>query len=1087
MFESPLHHERLPVRKRATGILVAALLGVASLVPQGSGLFAQGITTAAIRGIVRAADGSDVDGTRVEVVNTATGFAVEAEVRHERFLVQGLELGGPYTITVDRIGFLPQQREEVFLRLGETFDLSFVMQPAPIPVDTLRVATPALFPQVNAHGGTATSISDSLLHRLPTLNRDLYDFVRLVPQVSTKTSFAGGFSGGGVGLRFNNFLINGVSERTLSGGVTNNQNGGKSVPLDAVKEYQVLLAPYDVRYGDFAGSVVNTVTKSGTNHFEGGAFAYWRNDHLARTGDFAPADPYERWQYGFSLGGPIITDRLHFFLAPEIQHFTSPAEGPYVGQPPSASEPVPVSEADLVRLEAIMRGYGLVSGSGGPVENSNPLRNVFARLDLAVPELNSRTVVWVNYSRTRNFGFSRSAESFPLTSNSSTLSQEMWMTSAQVHTALGRSGGGHNELVVSHGSASLSPLPAVLQPIVEITLPSTTGGTVTVETGTPDVAQGGGFDSWALKLKDTITLPLGASHVATLGIEAERFRVGRGGVLGSFGTWTFSSLDSLDAGIAERFEIRRDFGSASVPIQGWQYAAYAGDQWQVGERVLITMGIRGDLLAVSGHAPYNPEVDSIFGRRTDEMPRRRVHFSPRLGFTWDVFGHGRDQLRGGIGIFTGRPPLAWIHSALSSYGVGIGVLRCGTLPSDAGLAPPFVPDYLEAPTACASGDGISANPRGDVDLLDRDLRMTQTLRGSLAYDRRLPWDLLATAEALVTRNISDFVFVNLNLQGPQAVDRYGRVLYGIFQPTGVAAPARRSNFSEVIDLRNTSRNRAYDLSARLEKRFSRGVAAMASYTYSHVRDVQTPLRVNNPGIVNWSSRAVSGRHDDLDPEISLNDIPHRVVLAGTYRAPWHRWETEVSFYYVGESGAPFTYRAWGVSRRGDLNADGSNANDPVYVPLDASDSDEILFSGRSDEPDADNSPAAQAERVAIQQEAIEEFIERTECLREQRGRILDRNSCREPWSHITIASVRQAIPIAGQALEAELDVFNVLNLLNGDWGLYRVADPALLEHVAQTPGSPEESQPVFRFDEPQLTTLPTESAFQLQLALRYRF
>jgi hypothetical protein len=661
------------------------------------------------------------------------------------------------------------------------------------------------------------------------------------------------------------------------------------------------------------------------------------------------------------------------------------------------------------------------------------------------------------------------------------------MTSVQVHTALGRSGGGHNELLVSHWSASLRPLPDVLQPIVEIILPSTTGGTVTVETGTPDVAHGNFFDSWALKLKDTITLPLGSSHVATLGIEAERFRVERGGVLGSFGTWTFSSLDSLAAGIAERFEIRRDFGSASVPIRGWQYAAYAGDQWQVGERVSITMGIRGDLLAVGGHAPYNPEVDSIFGRRTDEMPRRRVHLSPRLGFTWDVFGHGRDQLRGGIGIFTGRPPLAWIHSALSSYGVGIGVLRCGILPNDAGLPPPFVPDYREAPTACASGPGLTTAPRGEVNLLDRDLRMTQTLRGSLAYNRRLPWDLLTTTEVLVTRNISDFVFENLNLQGPQAVDRYGRVLYGVINPAGVAAAALRSSFSEVIDLRNTSRNHAYDLSARLEKRFARGVAAMASYTYSHVRDVQTPVRVNVPGTLNWASRAVSGRHDDLDPEISLNDIPHRFVLAGTYRAPWQRWATEVSFYYVGESGAPFTYRAWGVSRRGDLNADGSNANDPIYVPSDAFDTGEILFSGRSGEPDADNSPAAQAERVAIQQAAFEDFIQRTECLREQRGRILERNSCREPWSHITIASVRQAIPIAEHALEAELDIFNVLNLLNNNWGLYRVADPALLEHVAQTPGSPEESQPVFRFDTPEWTTLPIESAFQLQLALRYRF
>ena len=342
---------------------------------------------------------------------------------------------------------------------------------------------------------------------------------------------------------------------------------------------------------------------------------------------------------------------------------------------------------------------------------------------------------------------------------------------------------------------------------------------------------------------------------------------------------------------------------------------------------------------------------------------------------------------------------------------------------------------------------------------------------------------------MLFRSISDFVFVNLNLQGPRGTDRYGRVLYGVINPSGLAIPALRSLFSEVIDLQNTSRNHSYLISTRLEKRFSRGMSALASYTYSRVRDVQTPLRTGTPGIVNWSSRAVSGRHDDLSTGISLNDIPHRVVLAGTFEAPWSRWSTALSFYYVGESGGPFTYLAWGAGRRGDLNADGSNANDPIYVPSDEFDPNEIRFSGLSNAPSADNSAAAQAVRVSEQQVAFERFIESTACLRRQRGRILERNSCREPWSHTTILSVRQAIPIAGHALEAGLDLFNPLNLLSRNWGLYRVAAPSLLEHVGQTPGPSEIAQPIFRFDAtaPRWTTLQTESAFQLQVALRYRF
>jgi hypothetical protein len=1067
---------------------MVAFVGIGSLGPLKSELLAQGVTTATIQGTVRAADGSDVDGARVEVVNGATGFAVDVEVRSGRFLVQGLEIGGPYSIQVERFGLIPQRLEDVFLGLGEPRRVEFVLDTAPIAVDTLRVLASAEYPNVNTHGGTATTLADSLLHRLPTLNRNLYDFVRLVPQISTKTGLAASMSGGGVGLRFNDFLINGASERTLSGGLTSNQNGGKSVPLEAVREYQVLLAPYDVRYGDFAGALVNTVTRSGTNRFEGSAFAYWRNDHLARGGELAPADPYDQVQYGFSLGGPILTDRLHFFVAPELQHLESPAPGPWVGQPSTATPSVPVDVADIERLGDILHGYGLEAGSGGPVENETPLRNVFGRLDLALPEWDSRSVLSVNYARTRNFAFSRDELLFPLTSFAATQSMTSWSASLQLNTALSHFAGGYNELLVSRRWGSFESLPEVQQPIARVVVPSTTGDAVTILTGTPDIAQGGSFGNWMLDLKDTLTLPLGASHALTLGLEAERFRIDRGGLAGSFGDWTFSSLDSLEAGLAERFVIRRDFGSASVPLRGGQYAAYAGDRWQIGDRVSITMGVRADVLAISGNAPYNAEVDSIFGRRTDAMPRRRIHVSPRLGFSWELSDRGLDQLRGGIGIFAGRPPLAWIHTSLTSYGVGVGVLRCGSSPNDFGLPPPFVPDHRAAPTACASGVGLATAPRGDVDLLDSDLGMARTLRGSLAYDRLLPWGVIATGEALATRILSDFVFLNLNLEGPQAIDRYGRVLYGAIAPTGLATPVVRSAFSEVIDLRNTSRNHAVQLSGRLEKRFSDGIAAMATYTFSRVRDVQTPIRVNTPGIVNWSSRAVSGRHEDLDAEVSLNDIPHRIVLAGTYRAPW-RWGTEFSFYYVGESGSPFTYRSWGVGRRGDLNADGSNTNDPIYVPRDVFDPDEITFSGRSDDPDADNSPEAQADRVAIQQSAFGRLIDETDCLREQRGRILERNSCREPWSHTTIASVRQPIPIGGRALEVEFDAFNLLNLLNGDWGRYRVAAPALLEHVAQTPGSPEESVPVFRFDAtaPKWTTLTIESSFQLQLALRYRF
>jgi len=490
------------------------------------------------------------------------------------------------------------------------------------------------------------------------------------------------------------------------------------------------------------------------------------------------------------------------------------------------------------------------------------------------------------------------------------------------------------------------------------------------------------------------------------------------------------------------------------------------------------------------HAPYNATVDSIFGRRTDATSRPRAELSPRLGFIWTLSESGTNRLRGGVGVFSVRPPVAWPHASRYSYGSGIVALSCGQRQTDLGPPPPFTTDYRAPPLACANAATLTTARQGAVDLLAPDLGMARTLRGALGYDRQLPWDFTGSFEGLFTRNLTDFAFVNLNLTGPQGLDRNGRVLYGTIGSGGVASPALRSSFSEVIDLQEVSRNHAMQLSARLERRFGGTMTAMAYYTFARVRDAQTPLRVNTSGTDNWASRAVSGREDDLRPGVSLNDIPHRVVVAGTKRGPWRRWPTEVSFYYVGESGSPFTYVAYGTGRRGDLNADGSSTNDPIYVPRSALDTSEIHFAALVLQTrGADGVPRVDTISAARQAQAFDQFIGSAPCLRRQRGRILMRNSCREPWSTTTIASVRQGIPMGRRGMELQVDIYNVLNLLRRDWGQTRVAAPALLEQVDESSGPASTAQPIFHFPltRPQWTALPAASVFQLQLALRYSF
>jgi hypothetical protein len=1039
-----------------------------------SGASAQGVTSGSIRGSVKSADESPLDGAVVSVTNTATGFGTETRVHRQRFILLGLELGGPYILEVRRIGFSPFRSEPLYLVLGEPVEIDVVLAPVAVPLE--RVGVTASASRLRG-AASATVVPGPLIQGLPTLNRNFYDFIVLAPQVSTKIGFGrSGVSAAGGNLRFNNYLVNGADERFVNGSVSAGHNLGKSVPIEAVREYEVLVAPYDVRYGDFAGALINTVTRSGTNDLQASAFAYWLNDRLARNGTATGAN-YERGQYGFVLSGPLIADRVHFLLAPEFQRHTEPAVGPYLGQP----GPPVVNAAELSRLQhALEGGYGLTAGSAGRVINETPQRNVFARLDASIPRFNSRLVAFGTWMGRRRESFARSAfsDTFALSSYKFASDVGLRLSALQVHTDLLQLGG-HNELNLSTSSDWADQLPGVRQPVVRVRIPATAGGPAVIATGSPEQAHGIFRRSRSVKLRDEVTLPWAARRLLTLGVQLEHFSVRPGGLNGAYGSWTFSSIEALEAGNAERYELRKDFGSASTALRGWQYAAYASDEWRLTDRLSLTSGVRVDAMSIAGRAPYNASIDSVFGRRTDEMPRARLHLSPRAGFTWHVGGDERDRIRGGVGLFTGRPPLAWILPALANHGAGNGVLRCGFLPGDHGIPPAFAPDYRNPPTQCATGPALEDAPDGDVDLLDRNLRLAQALRMSLAYDRPLPLGVVLTLEVMSTRYVSDFMFRNINLPPPRGSDRFGRVIYGTININGVTDSVARSRFPQVMELTNTSRNRSRQISLRAERRPVSGIGGVAAYTWSRTHDVQSPSRVNQRGLFMWGdARALSGRHDDQTLAPSLNDLPHRVVLGATYTRPSARWPTAFGFYYLGESGSPFTYVATGADRRrGDLNADGSNLNDPIYVPRNAFDPAEIQFQ------------AYDTVTTESQAAAFERFVEKSDCLRRQRGRILSRNSCREPWSHTTVASVRQTVPIGRRGVEVELDVFNVLNLLNSSSGLYRVAQPRLLSHVAQTGSDVMTSQPIFRFDtsRPEWETLPTESAFQLQLAVRYRF
>ena len=1052
---------------------------------------AQATTSAAIAGRILETHGRGLQGVEVVVKNQATGISMRGVSRAEgRYLVSGLEVGGPYSVTVRRIGSAMQTRTGLFLSVGQQLqvDLTFEQQAVRLQEVETQASQDRVFSR--AHTGTETFLSDSTIHQMPVINRDLYDLVKLVPQMSTWFALAPS----GAGTRVNSIRIDGVSDQVPSSNFAAGQlYGGKVIPLDAVKEYQVLFSPFDVRQGSFAGANINVVTRSGTNELHGSVFGYGTNERLGPNVPLVRNAQYDKQQFGASLGGPIMRDRLFFFLSSELQLRSIPALGPSVGQSPSGQTLLPVSETDIARFQQLLSGYGLEGGSAGAVTNENPSSSTFLRLDAPITRWNSRITLRGNYGHADSSIFARPTTLAPTNCPTtgcfslSSLQHSRWVdkksAAAQLVSNFAR--GAYNELQAGYTDLTSGFHPTVRQPLILVTVPGTSGAPVVLQSGTHEIATGQRNETWTAELTDNLSISAGA-HRVTFGFSAQLFDLNAFQLRGAYGIWEFGSLDSLQAGTASRYRVTRDTGSVTA-AHGAYHAVYLGDEWEASSRLSLTFGIRADRSTLSAQPPYVAAVDSTFGLRTDAVPSGAVAWSPRVGFNYRLTSSDQPpvQLRGGAGLFTGRPPLFWLFGGFSAYGLATRTLQCGPLPSDAGTAPAFRPSVRNPPQACADGQTYGAGTNGEIDVIDAGLRLPQTMRATLATDARLPLGLVGTIEGLYTRATRAIVFAPVNLGAPVATDRQGRLMYGTVSATGAATPTRvSSSLGDVIAITNESKDYAYSVAAELRKQ-SRLADVTGSFTYGRARDVQSPRTVSALLTDNWRfARPVTGRQDDLSLGTSDFDQPFQVRASGTLHSPWRRFGTDLSFLYVGGAGFPYTYVAGGATGRGDLNADGAVGNDPIYIPRTAFDTVEIRFAGS-------------AAQVQTQQAAFERFIDGATCLRNQRGQIMGRNSCRAPWMHVTNLAVRQALPsVREQSLVFELQVFNLLNLLNSSWG--RIALPTgstltttsqipLLSQIGQTTGP--RAQPIYRFDSMmrRYSDENFDTYYQLQFAVRYNF
>ena len=1077
---------------------------------------AQGVTTGGVTGTVTDENGQPVEGAQIQLRSAQTGYNVGTVTRSSgQYTIQGVLPNPAYEISVRRIGFSPLRRQSITIALGQIRreDFRLTREAATLTAVSVVATADAV---INASKmGASTTISDSALTRLPTLNRNFSDFVQLVPQVATTTGY---LSGGGVNLRQNSIQIDGAQSGDLFGIGTTGQPGAsanaKSIPLDAVKEYQVLLSPFDVRQGSFGGLLINAVTKSGTNEFHGGLFGYTRNQSLTRTQPYL--QDYKQTQYGGNVGGPILKDRVFFFASGEFQQRRLPASGPFIGSTDS-----PVAQSSIDQLNQILTSKYAFNegGTGDQVQRDNPNRNIFGRVDAYLP-LNTRLVLRHNYAYADNITFSRGAATsatpnFALTSNSYKFSSETNSSVAEFLTNL--TNGMYNELLFNNSITNdFRTVPVKFPQLTIRGVPRSDGaaGSVNLVVGTDGPSQGNSLDQHTVEITDNLTIPVG-SHSITLGTKNVFYSAVNLFASNAYGVWEFASLDALNNGVANRYAIATpaatdpDQGIARIKARSNSF--YAQDAWAVTPRFTVTGGIRYDKPTFKNFPPLNQIVLTEYGRATNVLPQN-AQISPRLGINWDITGDQTNQLRGGIGSFTGPPPFVYLSNAFGNSGLsGFTTLTCdgNTSGTTSRAVPAFNQQNIaNPPAACdpatvagVTKPGLTGALGARINTIDPDFKFPKYLKASLGFDHRFSTGLLegvtGTIEGLYTRSQQNVFYQNLALVGPQSTDSRGRVIYGNFGTTSATAaiPVTKGSRTEVLDATNSSGDYTWSTTFQLQKSFTTNYEGSVAYTYQQARDVTSTTSSTANSNYRYQ-RSTSGRLDDMSVSRSKYDQPHRIVATGTYRFPTL---TDVSFIYTGGSGAPidFVYGTTGGTT-GDANADGQTQNDLMYVPRNATDPTEILFTGY-------NGTATQQAAAAAQAQAFENFISNTPCLNSQRGQIMERNSCRNPWVNQVDVSFAQSLrALRYQNLQVRLDIINFGNLLNKNWGKQSYSDQnatcgqicsatvVLTQTGNKLPGTATSSQEaigVYTFDQKYrlFTSDFASSNYQMQLSLRYSF
>ena len=1027
------------------------------------------VTTSTISGQISEAGGAPLPGSTVVAVHQPTGTQYGVSVRENGiYTLPNLRVGGPYRVTVSYVGYKSEVIEGITLILGQRFSLNVVLKSEAATLSEVTVRANASDVMSSGRTGPNTNISSDQLRTLPTIKRSVFDYTRLTPMSGGDGSF------GGRNSRFNNFSLNGaifVNPFGLDAATPGGQADAQPVSLDAIEQVQVALSPYDVTQAGFTGAGINAVTKSGTNQFHGTVFGFTRNQDLTgkrvRGTDITVPNSSQN-QYGFSLGGPIIKNKLFFFINAEADRRSDLGTPGWVAARSglSGTNVSRVSAADLDLVSSTLKSvYGYETGAyENFTHRTQNTKGVF-KLDWNISQVHKLSFLYNFLDASRDLPANPSAIG---RRGPDFLTLQYANAGYRINNKLN---GGILELNSNFNGRYANKLQIGYTQFRDARDPFSTpfptisirkDGIRSIIAGHEPFSINNTLSQNVTQITDNFNIYAG-KHTVTLGGSFEKFTFDNSFNLGYYAGVFAPDYESVAAFVAaaktDDFKKSVDAAKATFSAGKWalaqtevgQLGFYAQDEIAVTPRLIVTAGLKVDMpMYFNTQQRIQENIDRNGGEKGTYQPNNQYYnengtpvklnsltlpstaplFSPRVGFNYDLTGDGSQKLRGGTGIFTGRFPFVWIGNQVANPSF---FFYCTTSP---------------------------------------DFKFPQVWKSSLGYDRKFSNGWTASVDVLYNKDINAMIVRNYGLRPPTGVlkDPSNRPIY---KPTDRAVNAF-GGATDAYVFTNTSIGYTFNTSVQVQKTFRKGLSVSGSYNFLDAQDasslsaeISSDAYARNPAYGNVN-QAVAGP--------SYYGNRHRFVGSFSKRFTYGRGGMATTIAAVAEyaEGNRFSF-----TYGGDINNDGSFDNDLLFIPT-ASQVGQMNFAGNTAEQ-------------SVQRAGLERYIQQDTYLSANRGKVAGKFASTTPWLSTFDVRVLQEFRIKNQHnIQLSLDVLNFGNLLNSNWGVRQIASyTGLAQPLGINSVDPATGTVTYSFDESQKNTFFNDtqllSRWRMQFGLRYSF